>query len=180
MPCTTKVHPWTTARVLLIVLPDKYAEQIKIKDVFDISEIKGISRHKKIHAITFQSIAAPNGLIANLYGSIEGKRHDSPMLAKSWLLDHMQLHFVYICNSFLCIWRRSLPFLCTSHLFMVSELREDELFTRYSLVVNFYSLLITRYFLLVTHYFSLVTRSFVLVARYFLLVTRSFLLVTRY
>ena len=50
--------------------------------------------HKRIHAIKFQSIAAPNGLIANLYGLIEGKRHDSAMLAESRLLDQMQLH----CN----------------------------------------------------------------------------------
>ena len=36
----------------------------------------------------------PNGLIAILYGPIEGKRHDSTMLAESRLLDQMQLH----CN----------------------------------------------------------------------------------
>ena len=39
--------------------------------------------HKKVHAIKFQSIATPNGLIANLYGPVEGKRHDSAMLAMS-------------------------------------------------------------------------------------------------
>ena len=30
--------------------------------------------HKKVHGLKFQSIAAPNGLIANLYGPVEGKR----------------------------------------------------------------------------------------------------------
>ena len=86
MPCITRVHPWTTARVLLTALPDKYADQVKIKDILDISEIKDISGHNKIHAIKFQSIAAPNGLIANLYGLIEGKQpaflfaHISPFL----------------------------------------------------------------------------------------------------
>ena len=50
--------------------------------------------HKRIHAIKFQSIAAPNGLVANLYEPIGGKQHDSAMLAESRLLDQMQLH----CN----------------------------------------------------------------------------------
>ena len=36
----------------------------------------------------------PNAFIANLYGPMEEKRHDSAMLAESWLLDQMQLH----CN----------------------------------------------------------------------------------
>lgn len=47
--------------------------------------------HKKVHAIKFQSVAAPNGLVANLFGPIEGRRHDSTMLARSgWLqlLEH--------------------------------------------------------------------------------------------
>ena len=39
--------------------------------------------HKRIHAIKFQSIVCPNGMIANLYGPIEGRRHDSFMLARS-------------------------------------------------------------------------------------------------
>ena len=39
--------------------------------------------HKKVHALKFQSIAAPNGLIANLYGPVEGRRHDSALLAQS-------------------------------------------------------------------------------------------------
>ena len=48
----------------------------------------------RIIAIKFQSIAAPNGIIANLYGPIEGKRHGSAMLVESRLLGQMQLH----CN----------------------------------------------------------------------------------
>ena len=36
--------------------------------------------HKKVHAIKFQSLAVPNGLVANLYGPVEGKKHDSSML----------------------------------------------------------------------------------------------------
>jgi len=40
--------------------------------------------HKRVHAIKFRSIAAPNGLIANLFGP-EGRQHDSGMLAESGL-----------------------------------------------------------------------------------------------
>ena len=33
--------------------------------------------HKRIHTLTFQSVAAPNGLIANLFGPAEGCKHDT-------------------------------------------------------------------------------------------------------
>ena len=46
--------------------------------------------HKRVHAIKFISIVAPNGLIANLYGPVVGKRHDSGMLAESGLLGDLQ------------------------------------------------------------------------------------------
>jgi len=42
-------------------------------------------------AIKFQSVALPNGLVGNLnYGPVEGKRHDSGMLASSGLLQDLQ------------------------------------------------------------------------------------------
>ena len=31
--------------------------------------------HKRVHALKFQSVVTPNGLIANLYGPMEGRRH---------------------------------------------------------------------------------------------------------
>ena len=46
--------------------------------------------HKHIHALKFQSIVAPNGLIANLFGPVEGCRHDSTMLAISQIYPQMQ------------------------------------------------------------------------------------------
>ena len=46
--------------------------------------------HKKIHSIKFQSVVTPNGMIANLYGPVEGRRHDSGMLAESGLLNMLQ------------------------------------------------------------------------------------------
>ena len=36
--------------------------------------------HKRVHALKFQSVVAPNGLIANLVGPMEGRRHDCAML----------------------------------------------------------------------------------------------------
>ena len=60
--------------------------------------------HKKVHAIKFQSVAAPNGLVANLYGPVEGKRHDSGMLAMSGLLDALQRYSVSPYGNTLCIY----------------------------------------------------------------------------
>jgi len=36
--------------------------------------------HKRVHALKYQAVAIPNGLIANLFGPIEGCRHDAGML----------------------------------------------------------------------------------------------------
>lgn len=60
--------------------------------------------HKKVHSIKFQSVAAPNGLVANLYGPVEGKRHDSGMLAQSRLLDALQQHSHDPDGNILCIY----------------------------------------------------------------------------
>ena len=46
--------------------------------------------HKRVHALKFQSILIPNGLIANLFGPVEGRRHYSGMLAMSDLLPQLQ------------------------------------------------------------------------------------------
>ncbi|CAH3163303.1 unnamed protein product, partial [Porites lobata] len=48
------------------------------------------SGHKRIHCIKFQSVMAPNGLIAHLYGPLEGKRHDAFMLGVSGLLPQLE------------------------------------------------------------------------------------------
>ena len=60
--------------------------------------------HKRIHAIKFQSIVAPNGLIANLYGPVVGKRHDSGMLAESGLLGDLQQYSYSPDGQPLCIY----------------------------------------------------------------------------
>ena len=48
------------------------------------------SGHKRVHALKFQSVALPNGLIGNLYGPVEGRRHDAGMLKDSSLLDTLE------------------------------------------------------------------------------------------
>ena len=54
--------------------------------------------------IKFQSVAAPNGLVANLFGPVEGRRHDSAMLARSGLLGHLKQHTIEQNGSILCIY----------------------------------------------------------------------------
>lgn len=46
--------------------------------------------HKRAHALKFQSVVLPNGLIANLNGPYEGRRHDATMLNESGLLRDLQ------------------------------------------------------------------------------------------
>ena len=60
--------------------------------------------HKNVHAIKFQSVVASNGLVANLYGPVEGKRHDSGILAMSGLLDALQRYSVSPYGNTLCIY----------------------------------------------------------------------------
>ena len=60
--------------------------------------------HKRVHAIKFQSVVAPNGLIANLFGPVEGRRHDSGMLAMSGLLPMLENHCVSPTGQPLCVY----------------------------------------------------------------------------
>lgn len=46
--------------------------------------------HKRTHAIKFQAIMAPNGLIANVAGPFEGKRHDSFLLEESGIVGEIR------------------------------------------------------------------------------------------
>ncbi|XP_064650929.1 uncharacterized protein LOC135502205 [Lineus longissimus] len=48
------------------------------------------SGHKRQHCYKFQSVSAPNGMIANMYGPVEGRRHDAAMLRMSGLLDQLE------------------------------------------------------------------------------------------
>ena len=57
-----------------------------------------------MHALKFQSIALPNGLIANLYGPVEGSCHDARMLKESRLLDSLEEVAVSPAGELLCIY----------------------------------------------------------------------------
>ncbi|ESO88657.1 hypothetical protein LOTGIDRAFT_74528, partial [Lottia gigantea] len=47
--------------------------------------------HKRTHALKYQSIVLPNGLIANMYGPIEGRRHDSALLRLSEKMENLEV-----------------------------------------------------------------------------------------
>ena len=46
--------------------------------------------HKRLHALKYQSVTTSSGMIANLFGLVEGKRHDCAKLAMSELLQTLQ------------------------------------------------------------------------------------------
>ena len=46
--------------------------------------------YKRVHAVKFQSVVTPNGLIANLFGPIKGRKHDAAMLREYNLLDELR------------------------------------------------------------------------------------------
>ena len=45
--------------------------------------------HKRVHALKFQSVTYPNGIIANMFGPVEGRRHDAYLLAESNLIEKL-------------------------------------------------------------------------------------------
>ena len=48
--------------------------------------------HKRTHALKFQAVTAPDGLITHLFGPVEGRRHDSGVLGESGLLPQLAAH----------------------------------------------------------------------------------------
>ena len=48
--------------------------------------------YKRFHGMKFQSVVVPDGLIANLSGPYEWRRHDSTMLHQSGLLPLLEQH----------------------------------------------------------------------------------------
>ena len=114
---TTFEQPWLDHPKL-----ESFAEAIHLKGAalrncwgFIDGTVRPISRpgrhqrvvyngHKKVHSLKFQSIVAPNGLIANLFGPVEGKRHDSAMLAQSQVLPQLQNYSMDTNGNILCIY----------------------------------------------------------------------------
>ena len=56
----------------------------------NIHQIFSYNCHKRYYALKFQSVVATNGFIANLYGSVEGKRHNSGTHMDLDLLNELQ------------------------------------------------------------------------------------------
>ena len=49
------------------------------------------SGHKRHHGLKFQSVVLPDGMIAQMFGPVEGRRHDITLLHLSGLAQRMQL-----------------------------------------------------------------------------------------
>ena len=60
--------------------------------------------HKRVHALKFQSVVLPNGLIANLYGPVEGRRRDAGMLRDSGLLNTLEREAYSHRGDVLCLY----------------------------------------------------------------------------
>ena len=70
-----------------------------------LGHYKGLyARDRRVHAVKFQSVEASNGLIGNLYGRLEGRCHESGMLADSGLLPQLQLYSRSPLGNPLCIY----------------------------------------------------------------------------
>ena len=52
--------------------------------------------HKRVPALKFQAVVIPSGLVANLYGPVEGQRHDAGMLEESVLLNIFYYYYYFI------------------------------------------------------------------------------------
>ena len=48
------------------------------------------SKHKRIHCLSYQNITTPEGLMFNLYGPMEGRRHDAMLLRRSGVSDKLK------------------------------------------------------------------------------------------
>eukprot|EP00795_Rhopilema_esculentum_P008805 gene8805-biopygen1709 len=60
--------------------------------------------HKRVHALKYQAVVAANGLIANLYGPVEGKRHDARLLRESGIIQLLENHSNRLDGTPLCIY----------------------------------------------------------------------------
>eukprot|EP00794_Sanderia_malayensis_P021044 gene21044-biopygen14614 len=60
--------------------------------------------HKRVHALKYQSVVAANGLVANLYGPVEGKSQDAGILRQSELLQKLEQHCTTQDGKPLCVY----------------------------------------------------------------------------
>ena len=57
--------------------------------------------HKRVPALKFQAVVIPSGLAANLYGPVEGRRHDAGMLEESGLLNIFYYYYFLLLFYFI-------------------------------------------------------------------------------
>ena len=57
--------------------------------------------HKRVPALKFQAVVIPSGLAANLYGPVEGRRHDAGMLEESGLLNIFYYYYLLLLFYFI-------------------------------------------------------------------------------
>ncbi|XP_049900259.1 uncharacterized protein LOC126390142 [Epinephelus moara] len=60
--------------------------------------------HKRVHSLKFQATALPSGLTGNIYGPVEGRKHDSGMLADSNLLSVLEEHAISPSGQRMCVY----------------------------------------------------------------------------
>ena len=118
-------QPWLSTNILEYFAQAIYQKSGAIEDCFGFVDgtVRPISRpgqnqrvlyngHKRVHAIKFQAVAVPNGLVAHLYEPVEEKRHDSAMLAQSGLYNQLQQYAVLPNAHQLCIYGDPAYLLC--------------------------------------------------------------------
>ncbi|XP_057301777.1 uncharacterized protein LOC130636166 [Hydractinia symbiolongicarpus] len=71
--------------------------------------------HKRVHSLKFQSVVTPSGMIANLFGPVEGRRHNSGKLTDSGLLTQLNLFSFDRFRNPLCIYGDPMWFQRGSH-----------------------------------------------------------------
>lgn len=69
-----------------------------------IFEQEFYSGHSGQHVVTFQSILTPDAVIVNLYGPVEGRRHDVHMLTESRLRERIRSKHIEWGNLDLCLY----------------------------------------------------------------------------
>jgi hypothetical protein len=66
--------------------PGPFQDPYMVKDYFTV----GTSAC--MHALKFQMVMSPYGIMAHLFGPLEGRRHDAAMLQESGLLSQVEQH----------------------------------------------------------------------------------------
>ena len=101
----TMNHPWLTPYCLQLFADVIYGKGAPLDNCWrfiygtvttccrpGINQILVYNGHRRVHSINFQSVVTPSGLIANLFGPVEGRKHGSGMLRDSGLCTQLQQH----------------------------------------------------------------------------------------